>query len=250
MTSIRIKSSTTQSKVPVAGDLATAELALNVHESSMAVYTKDRLGAIRLIGGSGEGAVGDLGFWTREGTDLYPVNGGTDSLKLGGTLPAAPNITLNADGSGVFAGTVLSQNLLYAAKENTYVYPGGSGMSRNDLRDNATLRLANNDITTQGTASIVAIQGKGSNPNSGYSFLSFVTPSNSGGNYISLASTIQGSTTANETIRIGSTGDVSIGGTLPSAPNITLAADAECERVGLFQFDRQRDHYRRITNCK
>jgi hypothetical protein len=158
-------------------------------------------------------------------------------VKIGGTLPAAPNISLNADGSGTFAGTVLSQNLLYAAKENTYVYPGGSGMSRNDLRDNATLRLANNDTTTQGTASIVAIQGKGSNSNSGYSFLSFVTPSNTGGNYISLASSIQGDTTADEVLIIESSGTTKIGGTLPSSPNISLNANGSASFAGTVTAD-------------
>ena len=111
MTSIRIKSSTTQDKVPVPADLATAELAVNIHEDSIALYTKDRTGAVREIGG-GLGVVGDRGFWTREGTDLYPVNGNTDSVKIGGTLPAAPNISLNANGSGVFEGQVTAERVL------------------------------------------------------------------------------------------------------------------------------------------
>ena len=34
------------------------------------------------------------------GTSLSPVNG--DSVLIGGTLPDAPNISLNADGSGIF----------------------------------------------------------------------------------------------------------------------------------------------------
>ena len=47
---------------------------------------------------TGTGKEGDIGFWTREGTDLYPVNGNTDSVKVGGTLKGAPNIELNQSG--------------------------------------------------------------------------------------------------------------------------------------------------------
>jgi hypothetical protein len=168
----------------------------------------------------------DTRKWNRTGTVLSPANAG-DDVNIGGT-----NISLKADGSGTFASTVLSKKLLYSALDNAYVYPGGSSMSRNNLRDNANLRLANNDQTTLGTASIIAVQGKGNNTNSCYTFLSFVTPSNSGGSYISLASCIQGSTTAHEVLRIGSTGGVDIGGTFPASPNISLKADGSATFTG------------------
>ena len=64
------------------------------------LVTKDYLGE------AGKGAEGDLGFWTREGTDLYPVNGNTDSVKIGGVLPGAPAISLNANGSSYFDSTL------------------------------------------------------------------------------------------------------------------------------------------------
>ena len=72
-------------------------------DSGTTLVTKDYLTD------AGNGSVGDLGFWTRQGTDLYPVNGNTDSVKIGGVLPGAPNITLNAtDGSATFAGNCIA----------------------------------------------------------------------------------------------------------------------------------------------
>ena len=65
------------------------------------VVTKDYLE------GAGTGGDGALGYWDRTGTSLSPVNQGDDVL-IGGTLPSAPNISLNAsDGSGEFNGQLL-----------------------------------------------------------------------------------------------------------------------------------------------
>jgi len=67
---------------------------------------------------TGTGKVGDIGFWTRQGTDLFPVNGNTDSLMIGGTLPSDPifdpgvtfpNVTLAAAGSATINGLTVGQ---------------------------------------------------------------------------------------------------------------------------------------------
>ena len=113
------------------------------------------------------------------------------NVSIGGTLPSSPNISLNANGSAEFAGTVTSTNSFLANKQSNFVYPGGTGMSRNDLINNSSLRLVNGDNTASGTASIINVQGVGTTANSAYSFLSFVTPGNTGGNYISLATAVQ-----------------------------------------------------------
>ena len=99
---IKIKNSAVQNKQPNPVDLEVAELAVNVHEDSVKLYTKDKTNQVRMIGGNGTGEQGKLGYWERNGTDLYPVNGGTDSVKIGGTLSASPNINLNAAGSSFF----------------------------------------------------------------------------------------------------------------------------------------------------
>ena len=52
------------------------------------VVTKDYLKG-------GSGGTGTLGYWDRTGTSLSPVNDG-DSVLIGGNLPSAPNIKLNA----------------------------------------------------------------------------------------------------------------------------------------------------------
>lgn len=175
------------------------------------------------------GLYSDIGTSPQTNYNFYVAGAAPNWFKgntlIGGTA-ADPNITLDgSNGSAEFDGTVLSNNLLHANRQSNFVYIGGAGMSRNDLRDNASLRLSNNDQSVAGTASIIAVQGKGANTNSGYSFLSFVTPGNSGGNYISLASTLQGSSTADEVLRIDSDGSVGIGGTPGTSPNIELNAD-------------------------
>ena len=42
-------------------------------------------------------------IWTENNSNIYPSEAG-DSVLIGGALPASPNITLNADGTGVFGG--------------------------------------------------------------------------------------------------------------------------------------------------
>ena len=51
-----------------------------------------------LLSEIGSGNTGDIGYWNRTGTSLSPVNQGDDVL-IGGTLPSAPNISLNANGN-------------------------------------------------------------------------------------------------------------------------------------------------------
>ena len=81
-TTIKIKNSSVSGKVPAAGDLVTAELAVNLVDRKL--YTKDTNGDVILLGG-GEGAqvpggptppgtgndVGDLFFDTANNTLLY-----------------------------------------------------------------------------------------------------------------------------------------------------------------------------------
>lgn len=110
------------------------------------------------------GFEGDLGFWTREGTDLYPVNGNTDSVKIGGTLPGAPNITLREGGTAIFKDgssatkeivldLELNNNRIYILDPNTgtkpifQVYSGGSTAAEEEFRveNNGTVLIGNLD---------------------------------------------------------------------------------------------------------
>ena len=186
------------------------------------VVTKDYLE------GAGSGGTGTLGYWDRTGTTLSPVNdgdavsgvdwdittaqenwyvkdgflaiakdgtpaddgaiavysgAGTNStfrvradggVELGGTLPSAPNISLNASGSAEFAGDV---------------QVGGDAVSTEGcyIGSNGTLKAARDDANAV--------------------FVGRSTTSNSA------------------TFQISGDGTVGIGGTLPSAPNISLNAD-------------------------
>ena len=58
---IRIKNSAVKSKQPKTTDLEVAELAVNVHEDSVVLYTKDKTNQVRVIGGDGTGLQGPLG---------------------------------------------------------------------------------------------------------------------------------------------------------------------------------------------
>jgi hypothetical protein len=95
-------------KAPQAADLDVGQIAVNFNDSDPALYIKDSAGSVVRIAGGG--AAG--GLWTRSGTELSPNTAGdsvftSGDVKVGNTT-AAPNISLNADGSATFAGTVIA----------------------------------------------------------------------------------------------------------------------------------------------
>ena len=57
--------------------------------------------------------------WVNTGTELYPLN--NESVIIGGTLPASPNINLNANGSATFGVTGVNNS----DKGSVNTYPVG-----------------------------------------------------------------------------------------------------------------------------
>ena len=129
---------------------------------------------------NGNGGTGSIGYWDRSGTSLSPVNGG-DSVLIGGTLPLAPNISLNA------SGNIEAENIAL----------GGMPVAGLGTAPGAKLR-GSGDLAIASEGEAIQIFNV---PDGG-------TPSN-----------------ANETFRLRNDGTVYIGGTISSAPNISLNAD-------------------------
>ena len=129
-----------------------------------------------------------------------------DEVLIGGTLPSAPNISLNADGSGDFAGDVKSLGFLYASDTavNTRV---GIGYSASPAGASAGQRIIGDE-----------------------SHLYYYPRLNGDTDHRFFTSQ---SGVAVENLRIqGSTGDVLIGGTLPASPNISLNGNGSAALAG------------------
>ena len=208
---------------------------------------------------NGNGGTGSIGYWDRSGTSLSPVNGG-DSVLIGGTLPGAPNISLNASGSAEFAAAVqVGGDPDNGTSPGSKLYPVGGLWTCRSLDASPGLSIfkegtttANCQILADGSATFAGNVGIGINsPNRQ------LTVSNSANPIIS----VQNSTTNAEgvfnapsggTVNFGSatdhdlvfstnnvqkasldtTGNFLIGGTLPSAPNITLNANGQAKFLG------------------
>jgi hypothetical protein len=159
-------------------------------------------------------------------------------VKLGGTLPASPNISLNASGSGSFAGPVESTG---GDTTNNSLIQLGTGTS-----NKAGIKLFT-DKTLPGvtgiTAQINAADGSASFAGAGFKINATGSAKNAtvrqeygsgaGTNVYEFWNPVR----SNALPRIsfdadgGSafTGDMKIGGTLPASPNIELKADGSAE---------------------
>ena len=105
---IKLKRSAVQSRVPTTSDLELGELGLNTYDGKVYMKKDDGTAAIVEVGGGGAG-------WTKGTNELYPADAGNDVL-IGGTLPSAPNISLNADGTSQFEGRMDVDNIIYVEK--------------------------------------------------------------------------------------------------------------------------------------
>ena len=107
MTAIKIKNSSVYNKVPVAGDLVTAELALNL--GNRVLYSKDGGGTVFKIAGSTQSgttanrpAIPNLGelFYDTDESDFYYYDGGNwepltqeiKGLSVGDTPPTIEDV--------------------------------------------------------------------------------------------------------------------------------------------------------------
>ena len=140
--------------------------------------------------------------WREVGGEVYPVNAAAD-VKIGGVLPGAPSITLNASGSGIFNSTLTTKAQVIAVSDDAYMLT--SSRSGNNLP--SYFAAEGNDINGNATSVRLGVKGGVAG---GYLFLNAI-PGNS------------------DQAILTRTGDFLIGGTLPSAPNISLNASGNAE---------------------
>ena len=229
-------------KAPQAADLDVGQIAVNFNDSDPALYIKDSAGSVVRIAGGG--AAG--GLWTRSGTELSPNTAGdsvftSGDVKVGNTT-AAPNISLNADGSATFAGTVIAgEDPTAGVGVGVSIASGGyyqacrsSGLIfRGYTQGNTT---ATSQLNADGSATFAGTVSKNTfdnTSNSGYGWRL-----SNGGDFgqidIDCASTSSDSsrvfgiykgTSLNVSMfpngSASFAGDMKIGGTLPSSPNIS-----------------------------
>jgi hypothetical protein len=124
----------------------------------------------------------------------------TGNVGIGGTLPSAPNISLNAVGSAVFGGLVRTPNLQVSTNSDT---DGQVAASLYGATGGA-VRGLDIKLGTSGTSANALVTFDAKQSTNGA--LAFATK-------------------GVERLRIDQTGDVLIGGTLPSSPNISLNGD-------------------------
>jgi hypothetical protein len=146
----------------------------------------------------------------------------SDSVSIGGTLPSSPNISLNADGSTVFKGPTHEFGSQSAGPQYITITSGGGGST-----GRFGYGLRNRPFTYSTTS------------NDANTFLCTGT----GGRWSFRQNTDDWTTIGSEVAQIGGdgsatfAGDVSIGGTLPSAPNISLGDDGSISASGQIDFN-------------
>jgi hypothetical protein len=150
--------------------------------------------------GFGASGIVDNAAITLMGDYVTPFFGFTHGISIGGTLPSAPNITLGADGNAGFG--VIPATLAGFGRTVRVKGAGASGVIAEGVNGDTWLEMYSGLTAADGTAVIYPSTGT----------LRFAT------------TTSVGTTGFSEKARLTSTGDFLLGGTLPSAPNLTLSA--------------------------
>ncbi len=218
-------------------------------------------------------------YWTQAGNDLYPGTA-TSDVKIGGTLPSAPNIQLKADGSAeynsgqfnlaTFKRTAAGGGVQIALENGNagsrtftndasgHLFFGYNGSNQAAITNSGNLQVGgtltsapNIQLNADGSAYYSDRVGIGVTP----PLAPLHVSASSSNNILQLSrSDANGHLTVNfasqdtnfdsykqyvfnqqgvEKARIDSSGNVLIGGTLPSAPNITLDSSGLGSFVGL-----------------
>ncbi len=224
---VRLKHSSVDGKAPVASDLLEGEVALNIHQNSPAAYIKDSNGDIVKLAGAGsvtdadavkksetasQNMAGDLTL----GTDKITLDAGTGEITADGVRAEQVDVTqtgsgytyigrksdgtatffIGDDGSGKFAAdTIVGENNGSASTNASGIYIGKEGY------------ISYFKSSSEASDFIVCRKHGNANP------------------VASIAS--DGS--------LNAAGDVKIGGTLPSSPNITLSAAGSITAAGDLQ---------------
>ena len=155
---------------------------------------------------------------------------------IGGTLPSAPNISLNADGSASFAAETVNGLNLVGNQSRLEIKRTATGKAFTVYDNSADAEsiefLGDGSATFAGSVSV-----GGSINNSldfNYNSVSGVAEinadSSSGSTEIRLGTSESG--VLKPRMRIESNGNVYIGGTLPASPNITLGANGSATFAG------------------
>ncbi len=207
------------------GDLTDATYVVNLHRAAGGNDFELAGKVLKLsTGGAGYPSVSTKLAFSASGitSDAYIGLGGdyTDfalctntSFRIGGTLPSAPNITLAADG---WASFNLTESRTY---DPTGVTFGAHAVNVIDTSDSgwAGFRLiADSSNAVNTSASIQAVQNF--NNRADFTIATY------------------GASGSLERLRINDSGNVLIGGTLPSAPNISLNANGKAEFANAITF--------------
>jgi len=154
---------------------------------------------------------------------------GTENVLIGGTLPTAPNIELKSDGSATFAGDLRLGTSLWSNSDTGNI----------QIADTSPLiNLRNNTVASDGdelgAIRALSCDSSGQYDNRNGAKIGFIAEDAPGS---AQKTAVAFSTQSNagdtndfgERMRLDSSGDLLIGGTLPSAPNIRLKSDGEAE---------------------
>jgi len=204
---------------------------------------------------------------------LMEINGtpANEKVMIGGTLPSAPNITLNADGSASFSNgdvNIDSSGRLLVGTSSGFNFTtnSGAGISRQQLVGVGTDETAsfaithcNQGGTSRGPSLVLAKNRSGStvlgtvqvgenlgeisfqgSTSSGFVRSAGIRCEQDGGTPSStsmagrliFSTTADGASSPNKRMQIDSSGDLLIGGSLPLAPNISLNADGSAQFSG------------------
>ena len=206
----------------------------------------------------------NIRFRTKKGdgsttNERMRVDGDTGNFLIGGTIPSAPNISLNADGSGEFSNnqtiqfrpTLADGTSAYALRllDSTdaavwQVNADGDSfqVGSHSINGNITLNALDGSATFNSTGQFGGSWSNDDSPQVRAFIGSNVGSVRVKGSALGGASSnafgvyAGGSSVSSQTYGVYYDGHVEIGGTIPSAPNISLNADGSVE-AGSASFD-------------